>query len=852
MTRSKLSSLLFVAALAVASTQANAQNPAQAQQMLQNNPALLNQLRQRILTSGLTPDQVRARLRAEGYPDNLLDAYLPGSTAAAADVGTPSPEVFSAITALGIADPTDVATMRCGVESQPVTPGDTLPSSSAEVFNRQALRARCLAAEDSVIRGLKHSKADIDSGFVIFGLDFFRERTTQFNPNQAGPVDASYVIHPGDELVLVLTGDVETSYTLPVTREGFIVIPQVGQVWVNNITMSDLENVLYQKLGRVYSGVRRGPGATTHFYITPSRLGSNQIFVTGDVLRPGSYRISSAGTALTALYAALGPSENGSLRQVLIRQGSTAVDTLDVYDYLLNGNTARDVRLSNGNLVFVPIHGTRVRIVGEVARPATYEIRPNETLADALRFAGGFTATAARRRVQIERIVPPEQRLPGGRDRIVFEVVSDQFAKGVGPSEAVMPGDVIRVFSVAAKVRDRVYVTGDVWSPGSLGITPGMRVSDALKLAGGVKPDVYLGQILITRTNPDSSRVQLRASLRDTTGVVVNDIPLNEDDQIQVFSVSEFRPTRYVAINGAVRRSGQYPYREGMTVRDMVLLAGGLDESAYLNEAEVARLPDVRSDGLTAQTFRIPLDSSYLFERSPDGKYLGPPGLPAPAGPNPEVTVKPYDNVLIMRQPNWELQRTAAIAGEVRYPGRYTLKSKTETIADILNRAGGLTKDAYPDGVMFFRPRGNVGRIGIQLSDVLRNPGSHDNLPLVDGDSIYVPRFNPVVGVQGAVNSPVAVTYAPGKTIEYYIRAAGGPTVRADVKRAYVYQPNGKLEARQSHFLLPDGIPTPEPGSTVVVPNRDPLDKPVDYLASIGTVTQILTGLVAFIIAVRR
>jgi polysaccharide biosynthesis/export protein len=860
MTRSKLTPLLFVAAIAISSLPAGAQSSAQAQQMLQNNPALLQQLRQRILTSGLTPEQVRARLRAEGYPDNLLDAYLPGSAATAAEAGTPGPQVFSAITALGIADTADVAMLRCSIDGEPAIIPDTLPNGTIDTtFNRtrleterQAMRRRCLAQEDSVIRGLRRSKADIDSGFVIFGLDFFRERTTQFNPNQAGPVDASYVIHPGDELVLVLTGDVEASYSLPVTREGFIVIPQVGQVWVNNITMAELENILYQRLGRVYSGVRRGPGATTRFYITPSRLGSNQIFVTGDVLRPGSYRVSSAGTALTALYASLGPSENGSMRRVLIRRGGIAVDTLDVYDYLLNGNTENDPRLINGDLVFVPIHGPRVRIVGEIARPATYEMRPNENLADALRFAGGFTATAARRRVQIERIVPPAQRLPGGRDRIVTDIVSDEFVSGGGPSVAVMPGDVIRVFAVAARVRDRVYVSGNVWSPGAVGISTGMRVSDALKLAGGVKPDVYLGQILVTRTNPDSSRVQLRATLRDTTGAVVNDFPLSEDDELRVFSISEFRPTRYVAINGAVRKSGQYPFREGMTIRDLVLLAGGLDQSAYLNEAEIARLPEARSNGVTARTFRVPLDSSYLFERSRDGKYLGPPGLPAPSGPNADVTVNPYDNVLIMRQPNWELQRTAAIAGEVRYPGRYTLRSKTERISDLIERAGGLTSDAHADGVIFLRPRNAVGRIGIELSDVLRNAESQDNLPLVDGDSIFVPRLNPVVNVQGAVNSPVAVTYAPGKTIEYYIRAAGGPTVRADVKRAYVTQPNGKLEARQGRFLLPDGIPEPQPGSVVVVPNRDPLDKQLDVLTSLGSVTQILTGLVAVFIAIRR
>jgi protein involved in polysaccharide export with SLBB domain len=861
MTASKLSSLLTVAGLLLFSAPASAQNPtpAQAQQMLQNNPALLQQLRQRVMTSGLTPDQVRARLRAEGYPENLLDAYLPGSTGMP-DTTASTEDIFAAITQLGIADTTEVDLLRCGIDTDTLAIIDTLPSGLVDTTQnrrrlqerRNAARAKCLAQQDSLTRGLTKAKIDVDSGFVIFGLDFFRNATSQFDPNLSGPVDANYQIHPGDRLVLVLTGDVEQSYTLDVTREGFVVIPQVGQLWVNNLTMAELENVLYSRLGRVYSGVRRGAGATTRFYVTPARLTSNQIFVTGDVLRPGSYRISSAGTALSALYAARGPSDNGSLRKVLIRRAGVAVDTLDVYDYLLNGNTAHDVRLNNSDLVFVPIHGPRARIVGEVARPATYEIKPNETLADALRFAGGFTATAARRRVQIERIVPPEQRPLGGRDRIVTDIISDQFSSGTGPSIAVLDGDVIRVFSVASRVRNRIHVRGNVWSPGSQGIAPGMRVSDALRLAGGVKPDVYLGQVLITRTQPDSSKLQLRAALRDTTGAVINDIPLQEDDEIRVFSTSEFRPTRYVAINGAVRKSGQFPFREGMTVRDLVLLAGGLDQSAYLNEAEIARLPENRTGGVTATTFRVPLDSSYIFERGPDGKYLGPPGLPAASGPNQEVTVEPYDNVLVLRQPNWELQRTAVIAGEVRYPGRYSLKTKTEKITDLITRAGGLTPDAYANGVIFYRTRNAVGRIGIELPDVLKNSRSLDNLPLQDGDSLFIPRYNAVVNVQGAVNSPVAVTWSPGKTLEYYIRAAGGPSRRADLSRAYVTQPNGKVEARQRHFLLPDGIPQPRAGSTVFVPERDPADKPLDFISSAGAIASILTSILALAVALRQ
>ncbi len=843
--------------------------------MLQTNPALLEQLRQRILTSGLTPDQVRARLRAEGYPENLLDAYLPRSGASGAESTASSEDIFAAVTQLGIIDTLDVDLLRCGIDVDTLSVADSSVGSIGNAgrprptngtnqgidsiankrraeARRRSLRPGCAPRDDSLRRGPVQKKFDADSGFTIFGLDFFRAGSSQFDANLAGPVDPNYRVGPGDRLVLVLTGDVEQSYDLEVTREGFVIIPQVGQVWVNNLTLGELENILYSRLGRVYSGVRRGAGATTHFYVTPAKLRSNQVYVIGDVVMPGSYRVSGAGTALTALYAAAGPTANGSMRQIEIRRGSGRVDILDVYDYLLRGDASHDVRLDNGDRVFVPVHGGRVRIVGEVTRPATYEMKKGETLGDALRFAGGFTANAGRRRVQIERILPPTERGLSGRDRIVTDVVSEQFATGTGPAIAVEPGDVIRVFPISTRVRNRITVRGDVWSPGTQGIAPGMRLSDALRLAGGVKPDAYLGQILVTRLQPDSTRIEMRATLRDTTGVVINDFPVKEDDEIQVFSVTEFRPTRYVAINGAVRKSGQYPYHEGMTVRDLVLLSGGLEQSAYLNEAEVARLPVDRTHGTTATTFRIPLDSSYIFERGPDGKYLGPPGLPAASGPNADAVVQPYDNVLILRQPNWELQRTAVVAGEVKFPGRYSLKTKNDRITDLIQRAGGLTGEGYANGVVFYRKANKTGRIGIELPDVLRNPKSFDNLPLQDGDSIFIPRYNSVVNVAGAVNSPVAVTYAPGRRLDYYIRAAGGPARQADLKRAYVTQPNGKVDARASHFLFPDHNPEPKPGSTIFVPTRDPADKPFDPLSALAPLASVITTLVTVIAVVRR
>jgi protein involved in polysaccharide export with SLBB domain len=878
-----LRSLLVAVVVSSAPAAVVAQNPTtdQAQQMLQNNPALLQQLKQRIVTSGMTPDQVRARLRAAGYPDNLLDAYLNGGSP---DSTASTEDVFSAVRQLGIADSADVDFLRCGLNPDSLMYADTLFNAdrggmvfdttsgslrprqgqfsggiqgnaafmSDSVRNsrqRQALARACKARADSLHKPAVIAQAQRDSGFSIFGLDFFRRSTTLFNPNMAGPVDANYRVGPGDELVLVLTGDVEASYQLQVTRQGFIVVPQVGQIAVNGMTLGQLTDVLYDRLGRVYSGVTRGAGATTQFSITPAKLRSNMVFVVGDVMAPGAYQVSASGTLLSALYAAGGPTDNGSLRDLQVRRGGKLVSRMDFYDYLVNGDASHDVRLENGDIVFVPVHLARARIVGEVVRPATYEIKPTETLADALRFAGGFKATASRQRVQVERIVPPSQRAPG-RDRVTTDIVSDAFLTGTGPAVPVEPGDVIRVFPVATRVRNRVAVRGNVNMPGTIGLTPGMTVSGALKLAGGIKPDTYLGEVLITRLNPDSTRQQLRAQLRDSTGAVVNDFPLQEDDNLTVYSVTEFRPVRYVAINGAVRKSGQYAYREGMTVRDLVLQAGGLEQSALLNEAKIARLPDNRTGAETAREFSVPLDSSYLFERGANGQYAGPPGLPAPAGPTPDVQLKPYDNVLILRQPGWELQRTVMVSGEVRFPGRYTLLNKNEHISDILKRAGGLTPEGYANGVTFYRRSSAIGRIGIELPDVLRDPRSRDNLLLVDGDSLYIPRFNAVVRVQGAVNSPVAVTYQPGEDLNYYIRAAGGATRKADVGRAYVTQPNGKVDAEAQRFLIPDYIPKPKPGSVVFVPETEGAPG-VSILATLGSLAGVASSLVAVIALLR-
>ena len=951
--------------------------PDQAQMLLQTRPDLVAQLRQRFATSGLTRDQIHDRLRAEGYPEDLLDPYLPGVTGTAP---LPTSDVFRAVQALGVADSADIAMMQgpyggmytgvlppgvvCVVDpyarqlypgqtspeqggqgqlypgqtaptqgaqgqtypgqtypgqaypgqanppqgyppqgypaqgapydtatqrAQPQTPTYTpfgvvvpptasqgtgnqsttaptnypgqygLPSTTApllcppgQIAVRQDPRLydpryeTLLVGRDSADR----VAALIDSGFAVFGLDVFRNPTSQFEAPVSGPVDANYRVGPGDRLVLILTGDVEAAYDVPVTREGFIVVPQVGQLYVANLSMGELERVLASRLSRVYSGVRADNRGSTRYSVHVARLGANQVYVVGDVRRPGSFVISKAGTALTALYVAGGPTINGSMRAVQVRRGGRTVDSLDVYDYLVRGDASHDVRLQTGDVLFVPVHGPRVRILGEIARPATYELRGGETLTELLGDAGGFKATASRQRVLIERIVPPSERAATGRDRVTVDVSSSALAGAAGPAIPLRDGDVVRVFAIAERVRNRVFVDGNVYQSGAQGLSTGMRLSDALRRAG-LKPDTYLGEVLVSRLRPDSSRVQLRAALADTSGTVINDLALQEDDQIQVFSLTTFRPVRFVAIGGAVRRSGRVLYREGMTLRDLVLMANGVTEGAYLKEAEIARMPDDRSNGRTAVTIRVPLDSTYLFERGPDGRYIGPPGMQAPSGGSPDVPLKPYDNVLIMRQPDFALQRSVTLQGEVRFPGVYSLTTKAERLSDLIKRAGGLTTEAAADGIMFYRRERNIGRVGLDLSRAMRRYESADNLILRDGDNITIPSYNAVVTIRGAVNLPSAVAYVPGRNLDYYIDAAGGPAPKADRDHAFVVQPSGRVETFKNNVFLPDRVPTPRPGSIVTVPFGDGTPAR-DWIPFLTGLLQIVGSTVAIIVAVTR
>jgi polysaccharide export outer membrane protein len=834
--------------------------PDQAKAALQN-PELVRQLRQRLQQSGLTPDQIRSRLRAAGYPDTMLDDYLLGADTTR--IVRPGARTIDAVRALGILSAAEADSLR--VQDSLLVLSDSLEQllDSLRLARADSARADSLADSLRVFQG---------AGLKLFGVETFRRTSTRFQAVQTGPMDEHYRLGPGDLLVLILTGDVEQVYSLDVNREGFVVIPQVGQVHVANLTMGQLEDVLYTRLGRVYSGIRRGPRATTRFQVSLGRLRNIQVYVVGDVVRPGAYQISAAGTVLTALYSAGGPTSNGSFRRVDVRRGGKLIDSLDIYDYLLHGINRTDLRLESGDVVFVPVHGGFVDVAGEVIRPARYEIRPNETLREVIEFAGGFGPAAYRARVRIHRILPPDARGPGG-GRVVVDVGPEQFVAGTAPTVPMSPGDSVTVLAVPDRLRGYVTVKGNVWVEGQVGYVPGMKLSDALRLAGGPKPDVYLERILISRTNDDSSRVQLRSAFADSTGKVTEDLVLQQEDEIRVFSRAMFRPTPYVTVVGGVRNPGRVPYRQGMTMRDIVLLAGGVTEDADLTEAEIARREESEDPGTLAQTISVRLDSVQLSRPGSAGgeaaRYSA--GIP-------DLELKPYDNVLIRRQAGWELQRLVYLTGQVKHPGRYALRSKTERVRDLIQRAGGLTEQAYPGGVQFYRsytanrrpanerpplisdrpggrdtlPPGYAERIGIDLPRVLKNAKYGDNVILTGGDSIHIPEYNPIVMVEGAVNSPGPVAYTPGKSLDWYVDAAGGYTQRGDNKRAYVTQPNGKKQAVKRRVVLADDVPKPKSGAVVFVPEKLAQEQPSNLAGVVGTVAQVLAALATVIVVVRQ
>lgn len=782
-------------------------------------------IQRQIRQSGLTPEQIRQRLSAAGYSSGLLDAYLRGGSD---PVPEPSSDILRALRALS------PGTLR--PEGVMVLPVDTGVVDSvrlgAEALRREAERA---AASDTTLR--------------VFGLDVFRGSTSQFQPLLAGPVPETYRLGAGDVLVLVLSGDVELVHTIEVTRDGFVLVPQVGQLYVASLTMSQLKQVLRQRLGASYSGIRSG---STRYDVTIARLRTNQVYVVGEVAQPGSYQLASVATVLNALYAAGGPTERANLRQIRVQRSGQTVATFDLYEYLLRGNVGADVTLEMGDVVFVGVHGVRAVVRGAVVRPAIYELAPGQTLTDLVAAAGGFRADASLRRIAISRIVPPGSRAVSSPDRVVLDVPVEQVVGGQAPPVRVESGDEVQVFEVPSARRAVVQLRGAVYLPGTYGWRPGLRISEVVRLAGGIRPAVYSEIAHIERLNPaDSTRFILRVPVPvDSVSAWTNDIELMDYDIITLYAREDLRDTRSVQIAGVVGNPGEFPFSSGMTLRDLVLQAGGLRDGAYLDSVEIARLPSDRRQGQLSTTLRVSMDSTYLPEPpGSDFKYL--PGTGGRGSGTPEIELEPFDKVTVFRQPDFELQRVVRIAGEVVFPGQYALESRDERLSSLVGRAGGLSPTAFVDGVRLERHVDSIGRVDVDLREALRRPGSLADPILRPGDVVTVPEYNGVVRVLGAVVAPVSVQHREGMPMSYYIANAGGLARDADKGRISVRYANGSADITRRRLLLFRSTPEVGPGATIFVPVK-PEAEPFRLTEFLAATASIVASTVAIIAIATR
>lgn len=792
---------------------------------------VLNRLR----GSGLSRMQVRSRLQQMGYDPALADHYF--------DLLEQGGEVPT-----GVADTSIIHALQViGVGVDTLAP---YAGAYQGAITTDSLAIAALLLEDSL--------ASIGEP-NIFGRSLFRQWTSQFHPVVTGPVNPDYRLGPGDELVLVMTGDVELVRTLPVSREGYVVIPDVGQVFVNGLTLSALEDRLYDRLGRVYSGVKRGPEATTHFQVSLGRLRMNQVYVIGDVQRPNAYQVSAAATVLHALYLAGGPSLNGSFRRIEVRRDGKVVQSVDLYDYLLRGDDRSDIRLEHGDIIFVPPFERRVTIQGAVRRPAIYELVEGEDLRDAIEAAGGFDATAVVQRVQVDRILPPDERRPGV-DRVLIDVDLGKLVDPTRGEISVHDGDLVQVFAISDERRNRVVITGGVRRPGLYQWAEGLTLQNLIERAQGLEERAYTPRALIYRLNEeDGSRRMIRVQLlAGESGELGAELPLADGDSVVVFDRVELRNPETVTISGFVKEPGTYPVAEGMTIHDLILVAGGFTEGADVREVEVARpVSPLERSRSTAQVVRVPLDRGVqgaagtgVKALEPTDRAAVPIAVPVWAPDSAEFTLQHGDRVFVRRAPGYELPRTVAITGQVFYPGPYVLESRQERLLDLIRRAGGLTEEAHPDGLRVYRD-GKL--LATDLLSAIRDPASRYNLVLQPGDSLYVPEYDPTVLVTGAVTFESLVPYEPGRGIDYYVNRAGGYTYVADPGRLTITYQDGERAAVRRRRLFFDGKPRVGPGSTIYVPEKPEAERGgFNFQQFITSTTGMMTAVLTVLLAVDK
>lgn len=695
---------------------------------------------------------------------------------------------------------------------------ETLQSQADKpVVSQQRLRKELVPAKITDAANLSDTLvAEEMVGPQIFGSSLFGNRQSLFEPAMNIPTPLNYVLGAGDELIIDIWGATTNFYQLQVGNEGSVTIDNVGPVYVHGLTMEEAEAKIIEKLKLLYRGLRPGQAdQTTYASVSLGRVRSIQVTIIGEVKTPGTYTVSSLSTVFNALHSAGGPGKIGSYRQIELIRDNRIYAVFDLYDMLLRGDQSGNLRLNDQDVVRVATIKNRVEVAGHVRRPALYEVKDDETLAQLIEFSGSFNDSAYTRQVKLIRNSETE--------RMLITVPRSAF-----DSFLLANGDVVQVDKILDRFSNRVTIEGAVWRPGDYELTEGMTLSQLIALAEGVMPDVFRGRGVINRLS-DNYDFRVESFSVDKLLAGEYDLALKPEDQVIIRSIHDMREERTIQIGGEVKNAGLFQFREGMTLEDLILMASGFKVSASEARIEINR----RILGEASPAKRgTKLAENYVF------------GVDRMLTLNDEAKtfeLQPFDQVYVRPRPDYQVQRSVRIEGEVLFPGEYTLSDRNERISDLVKRAGGLTDEAYIKGATMLRqslqlsrvetevdlgmdltvekPKSNENFVGIDLDDILASPGSEDDLFLRPGDEIRIPSELQTIRVSGGVLREAEIRYTEGKNLKYYVSRSGGYTQGARKGRAYVLYANGDVETK-SRFLFFSSSPKIEQGAEIVVPQK--------------------------------
>lgn len=635
----------------------------------------------------------------------------------------------------------------------------------------------------------------------VFGRDIFNNSNLTFEPslNIATPVD--YRLGPGDQLVIEVWGASQANITQKVTPDGYITIPDVGPIQVNGLTVQAASNKIRAKLSKIYSGMgTTNVDLSTDVKVSLGQIRTIQVNIMGEVAQPGTYALSSFSTVFHALYKAGGISQLGSLRNIKVVRGGRTVATVDVYDYILHGRSHSDIRLQEGDVILASPYDALVLVKGKIKRPMYYEMKRTESIRTLIDYAGGFTNDAYTSAVTVER--------NDEKERTICSV--DDMNYGVFK---VKDGDVVSVGAILDRYNNRIEIKGAVYRPGFYELGKEIStVRDLITKADGLLEDAFTNRAVLHRENLDKTLEIISVNVKGVLDGTEPDITLQRNDVLFIPSKYDLEAKGTIEISGEVYSPGIFPYAENTKLEDLIIMAGGLTESASKVRVDIARrLNDPNSTKKQkeiSKMFSFAVKDGFVVE--------GDPGF----------ILEPYDQVFVRRSPGYTPKVNVSITGEVEFEGSYALNERNERLSDLIAHAGGLTGFAYLKGARLERQlteeeylqakelltmvasnnqiSGNdsiiipaVSRtytVAIDLEKIMSNPHSSLDPVLQDGDAVIIPQLMTTVQVTGSVRKPNSVVYNPDMKLKDYISEAGGYAERARKSGTFILYPNGHIK----------------------------------------------------------